>query len=90
VAVSTPATGWAVQIVSADSEQGARSSWQRMQKKFKILRGFDPQIVRADLGTKGIKYRVRLLGYVKQSEAAKVCSSLKSKGVSCYISNTGS
>jgi tetratricopeptide (TPR) repeat protein len=83
-------SGWAVQLVSAASQPTAESGWQQLRRKFKILQDFQPQIVRADLGSKGIMYRVRLLGYQKQSEAASVCAKLHGKGVPCYISNTGS
>ena len=46
--------------------------------------------IRADLGTKGIVYRVRLPGFEDQNAAKKSCTKLKSSGVSCYVSKSNS
>ena len=50
----------------------------------------EPVVVKADLGTKGIFYRIRLVGFDTQSDANSECSRLKSKGVKCYISKAAS
>ena len=47
-------------------------------------------VVRADLGAKGIYYRLRLGGFENQSEAQGVCGKLKSRGVSCFVSKVTS
>jgi cell division protein FtsN len=44
--------------------------------------------MKADLGKKGIYYRVRLTGYDDKSEASGVCSKLKKNGVSCFVSKS--
>lgn len=86
-AVAQPAQkGWSVQIASAVSENAAWSTWKKMQQKHKVLRGKEPVVVRADLGTKGIFYRVRLVGFEAQGAAQSACSKLKSGGVKCYVS----
>ncbi len=81
-----PATGWTIQLLSASSEQGAWDSWKKLQKRNKALNDMQPIVVRADLGAKGIVYRVRLTGYEMQDAAKSACSKLKSKGVSCFVS----
>ncbi len=83
-------TGWMVQIASAASEDAAWSTWKKMQAKHRALAGKTPVVVRADLGAKGTFYRVRLTGYSKQGEAKSACSTLKSKGISCFISKVSS
>jgi tetratricopeptide (TPR) repeat protein len=83
-------TGWAVQIASAASEDAAWSTWKKMQIRYKVLKSKTPAVVKADLGAKGIFYRVRLGGYEDQSTAKSACAKLKAGGVSCYISKTGS
>ncbi len=83
-------TGWAVQIASADSESAAWSVWKKMQAKHKVLKSKNPSVVKADLGAKGIFYRVRLGGFDEQLAAKQACSKLKAGGVSCYISKVGS
>ena len=83
---TAPASGWAVQIASATTEDAAWTTWKNMQKTHKILGDRKPVVVKADLGSKGTFYRVRLTGYDDQSQAKSACSKLKSGGVSCYIS----
>lgn len=82
--------GWAVQIASASSEDAAWSTWKKMKARHRALADKDPVVVRADLGDKGIYYRVRLVGFDNQSDAKGECSRLKSKGVRCYISKSSS
>ncbi len=89
--VEAPAmSGWAVQIASADTEASAWSTWKKMQTRFKVLKSKAPNVVKADLGAKGIFYRVRLGGFDDQATAKQACSKLKAGGVSCYISKVGS
>lgn len=79
---------WSVQVASAASEDAAWSTWKKMQSRSKVLQSKKPVVVRADLGAKGIVYRVRLGGFETQKSAAKECSALKANGVGCYISKT--
>ena len=81
--------GWGVQIASASSEEAAWTTWKNMQKRFKVLGGKSPVVVRADLGAKGIFYRVRLAGFDDQNGAKFECNTLKTKGVSCFVSKSG-
>ncbi len=85
-----PAMGWSVQVASADTESSAWTTWKNMQKKFKVLNGQSPIVVKADLGNKGTFYRVRLAGFDDQNAAQTACGKLKAKGVSCFISKAAS
>ena len=89
---SAPAnlTGWAVQLASATSEDGAWSLWKKMQARSKALKGKEAVVVRADLGAKGVFYRLRLVGYDNQNDASRACGKLKSSGVKCYVSKASS
>jgi tetratricopeptide (TPR) repeat protein len=89
-AESPVADGWSVQVASATSEDGAWSTWKKMKAKHQSLVAQKPVVVRADLGTKGIVYRVRLAGFEDQNAAKKSCTKLKSSGISCYVSKLGS
>lgn len=82
--------GWSVQLASATSEDGAWSTWKKMKAKHRSLADSKPIVVKADLGTKGIVYRVRLAGFEDQSAAKKSCTKLKSSGISCYVSKLSS
>jgi cell division septation protein DedD len=61
-----------------------------MKARNKALASKEPVVVRADLGTKGVFYRVRLVGFDSQGDANSECSKLKAKGVKCYISKAAS
>jgi tetratricopeptide (TPR) repeat protein len=88
--VAEPAvSGWVVQISSATSEDGAWSSWKKISASHKVLANEKPNVVKADLGTKGIFYRVRLGGFTDQADAKAKCTRLKSGGVGCYVSKAG-
>lgn len=83
-------TGWSVQLASATTEDSAWSTWKKMQARNKALASQEPVVVRADLGAKGVFYRVRLVGFESQGDANRACSKLKSKGVKCFISKASS
>lgn len=86
-ATETPA-GYMVQIASAASEDAAWSTWKKMQARNKALRNLKPIVVRADLGTKGVFYRIRLHGFEDQGGAKAACGKLKSAGVNCFVSKS--
>ena len=83
-------TGWSVQLASATPEDSAWSTWKKMQARNKALASQEPVVVRADLGAKGVFYRVRLVGFESQGDANRTCSKLKAKGVKCFISKASS
>ena len=89
-AVAPALEGWSVQVASATSEDGAWSTWKKMKAKHQSLAASKPVVVKADLGTKGIVYRVRLAGFEDQNAAKKSCTKLKSSGISCYVSKINS
>lgn len=61
-----------------------------MRNRFKVLDGKEPVVVRADLGTKGVFYRLRLVGFDNQKDAGRECSALKAKGIKCFVSRVAS
>jgi len=90
-AVAKPsANGWSVQVASAISEEGAWSTWRKLQLRNAMLVEAKPVVVRADLGTKGIFYRVRLSGFADKGAAKDACLRLKASGVACFVSKLNS
>ena len=83
-------TGWSVQVTSATTEDAAWSTWKKMQAKHRVLASQKPIVVKADLGSKGIFYRVRIAGFDDQSSAKSTCSKLKAGGVRCFVSKMSS
>ena len=86
IADATSVSGWAIQVASATSEDAAWATWKNMQKGHRILADQKPVVVKADLGTKGIFFRVRITGFDNQADAQSGCVKFKTNGVSCYIS----
>ncbi|WP_267133550.1 SPOR domain-containing protein [Skermanella rosea] len=84
-AASSGGGGFRLQIASVKSEDGARAEFQRLQRRYpEILGGLGVNYVRADLGAKGVYYRVQA-GPVDEARASSICSSLKAQSVGCII-----
>jgi tetratricopeptide (TPR) repeat protein len=83
-------TGWTIQLSSAKDEKLAWGTWDKLKTRHKALSGMTPVVVRADLGTKGIYYRLRLGGFDSQADAQSLCGKLKSRGLSCFVSKASS
>lgn len=84
-AVSTTKS-YQIQLAAVRSTATAQSEWKRMQAKFPNELGrLSLNIVKADLGKKGIFYRLRA-GPIENAKAAKtICASLKAKKAGCLI-----
>jgi hypothetical protein len=74
-----------VQVSSQRSEETAQLTFRDLQKRFpNILGKYDPNIQRADLGARGVYYRVRV-GPFTAPDAQKVCDALKGAGGDCIL-----
>ena len=75
-----------VQVSAQKSESAAKSTYHGLRAKFPAIFGkLDPNIQRADLGNKGVFYRVRV-GPFALADAQKICDSYKAVGGSdCII-----
>ena len=79
-------SGYVVQVASSRSEADAQSALSRVQGQAGgALSGYQPQVQRADLGTRGIFYRAAFGPMQSMSEATSVCNKLKSSGVDCFV-----
>jgi cell division septation protein DedD len=86
VAPSVSGGGYAVQVTSERSESNAQAALQALQAKYpNQLSGRQPIIRRADLGAKGIYYRVLVGTFASAEEAAGLCSKLKAAGGNCIV-----
>ena len=76
-----------VQVSAQKSEDAAKSTYRELQVKFpNILGKLDPNILRADLGDKGVYYRVRV-GPFASADAQKICGNYKAAGGDCIIAH---
>ena len=79
-------SGYLVQLSSQRSEEQARAAFNGLKRRYpSLLGGFEPNIQRADLGDRGIYYRVRVGPMSDQAGATQVCEQLKSSGGSCFV-----
>jgi hypothetical protein len=86
VPVSSGSGGrFAVQLTSQKSEQEARDAYSGLQRRFgSVLGSYPPSIQKADLGSRGIFYRVRV-GTNSREDAVRLCTTLKAQGGDCVV-----
>lgn len=86
-AQSTPSSGgFVVQVTSQRSEDQAVAAFRALQRKYpSILGNREPDIARADLGAKGVYYRVRIGPTATRDESISICEALKAAGGDCIV-----
>ncbi|HEY0281934.1 MAG TPA: SPOR domain-containing protein, partial [Rhizomicrobium sp.] len=88
--VATPARAVAggaylLQIGAFKSQSDADAAWNAYQAKHAaLLSGFGPDVQRADLGDKGVWYRLRVGSFADKDAAAAMCDRLKAEGAACF------
>ena len=76
-----------VQLSSQRSEADAQASLRNAQSRWgNLLGGSQLEIQRADLGQKGVYYRVRVPASSLQ-QATQICASIKAEGGDCFATN---
>lgn len=79
-------SGYRVQLGSYRSEADAEISWKNVKKKFSsLLDGLGNYVEKADLGAKGIYYRLQISGIKNETEARKICQALTEKKQECFF-----
>lgn len=82
----TASGGFLVQLSAQRSMEQAQAAYAKAQQDFaSVLGSLPPQIQEADLGAKGIYFRVRVGPWATRDEAIGVCESLKAVGGSCFV-----
>ena len=78
--------GFQIQLASVLSEQAAQAEWNRISGKHKdILGGFMPAVSKADLGERGVFYRLRTGPLADKAAADALCASLAAVNVGCIV-----
>lgn len=75
---------WQVQLMSSPNKAAAQKSWVEMSNKYDMLKNQPHDIAEADLGAKGIFYRLRVGAFANKSQADAFCSRLKAAGGNCF------
>ena len=83
---SKSATGTRLQLGSLRSEDAARQEWERIKRKNSDLLGsLSATPVRADLGDKGIYYRIQAGPIADPAAAERICGELKQRSIGCIL-----
>lgn len=86
-AVARPGLGKAkavVQLGAYRSEKGVALAWDKLTRRFPVLRNYSPVSARFD-SPRGTVYRLSVRGFGSQNEAISRCQSLRGKGGSCFV-----
>ncbi len=84
-------TGWAIQIAAQPSEEAAWAHWKKLERRVKrVVRNARVTVMKAEIPGKGTFYRLRLVGFEERRSPRRLCSRLKRRGVSCYVTRAGS
>lgn len=84
-AKAAPSAGGArVQLGAFKSDADAKAEWKKIAAKHSALNGKTPQVVRADLGDKGIFYRLQVAAG-GTSDAKTLCQKLTAAGQGCLV-----
>ena len=75
-----------VQLASVRSDQDARTGWARLQKAHAELLGdLVLDVQRADLGDRGIFYRIRTGPFPNRATAQDMCAQIKAAKLDCLV-----
>jgi cell division septation protein DedD len=75
-----------VQVAAFRSEAAADDAWRKAAAaEPSLYRGAAKHIQKADLGAKGVFYRLRIGTFAERSEAAAFCTALKDSGSNCIV-----
>ncbi|MGE0612319.1 MAG: DUF2147 domain-containing protein [Hyphomicrobiales bacterium] len=78
--------GYHVQVLARQTQRDALQAYSEMQQRYPHLLGsISPNVQMADLGSKGVWYRVRVGPIGEQSLAVNFCNRLKSEGADCIV-----
>jgi cell division septation protein DedD len=80
---------WRVQVAAGRTEEEARYRWSRlMGSQADLLDAAELYIFKADLGPKGVFYRVQIGGFATRPAAIGLCEKLKARKVECFVTAT--
>jgi cell division septation protein DedD len=85
-AKAAPGGSALLQIGAYKSQADADAAWRTYKSRHAaLLAGYGPDVQRADLGEKGIWYRLRIAGFANRDVASALCDRLKADGASCFL-----
>lgn len=81
----TGSDGYIVQLMAQRDQEALVKAWNTLSDRHaSVLGKLDPIYEKADLGSRGIIYRLRTGPFADRHEADQVCDALKRRGTSCF------
>ena len=74
-----------LQLGAFESQELANGAWASLRARFSTLGQLAPDVQRADLGAKGIVYRLRAGPFTDRTAAVDACTQLKAAGGTCFV-----
>lgn len=75
-----------VQVASFRSLDAAQQGWSEFHLEFDdLLQGYAPNVAEADLGDRGIHYRLRVGVFTNRAAASYFCDQVKARGRECLV-----
>jgi cell division septation protein DedD len=74
-----------LQIGAFESPELANGAWALFRSRYDTAGELSPDIQRADLGAKGIFYRLRVGPFADRAAATEACVRLKAAGATCFV-----
>ena len=85
-AASRAVSGAAVlQIGAFESAELANGAWAVFRSRYEAAASLSPDVQRADLGAKGVVYRLRVGPFADRAAATDACVQLKAAGANCIV-----
>lgn len=79
-------TGERIQLGAFRNHVEAEKHWRKLVRAHKdVLEGKPHQVIRADLGQRGVFYRLRAAGFDTAQEAKAACDALSRRGQGCFV-----
>ncbi|MEK7246000.1 MAG: SPOR domain-containing protein, partial [Pseudomonadota bacterium] len=81
-----PASGYLIQIGAVREPEGAEAEWNRLLRLHaETLRGLKLFVARADLGDKGVFWRLRAGPFADEAAAKNRCAELARRKAGCLV-----
>jgi cell division septation protein DedD len=87
-AKSVPAGPVRIQLASLRNPEAAKEEWSRLKREHPELLGkLTAVAVKADLGDKGVWYRVQTQSFDNAAAAERLCADLKKQNIGCSLAH---
>lgn len=80
-----PTGVWQIQLISSPNVKAVEKSWGELKVKYPALKPLPHEIEKADLGSKGMFYRLKVGSFIDREDADKLCNSIKNSGGTCLV-----